>query len=89
MDIFTIIRKSLTVFVCGICGMLPVLGLPVAIYGALLWRRVRVRHKGEWNPASLYLNIGGVLSVLGLLNSCVIVFVVVLTIGYNAFGGFP
>jgi hypothetical protein len=89
MDIFTVIRKSLTVFVCGICGMLPLLGLPLAVYGMLVWRRIRVRHKDQWNPASLYLSIGGILALLGLLNSCVIVFVTVLTIGFNAFGGFP
>jgi hypothetical protein len=89
MDIFTVIRKSLTVFVCGICGMFPLLGLPLAVYGVLLWRRIRARNKDQWNPASLYLNIGGILALLGLVNSCVIVFVTVLTIGFNVYGGFP
>ncbi len=89
MDIITVTRKSLTVFVCGICGMVPVLGIPLAIYGLILWRRIRAHRQNDWNPASLYLNIGGVLALLGFLNSCVIIFITVVTIGFNAFGGFP
>ena len=64
------------VFVCGIVGLLPVLGFVVAIYALVLWAKVRVRSRDARNPASAYLNAGAWLGLLGLLSFLVVCAVV-------------
>jgi hypothetical protein len=84
MDRITAIEKSLTVFVCGIIGFLPVLGLLPAVHALVSLARVRARYGGEWNPASAYLRAGAVLATLGVLGSMLVIAVVCLAIA-NAF----
>ena len=80
MDRITAIEQSLTVFVCGIIGLLPVLGVLPAVHALVCWGRVRSRYGDQWNPASAYLKGGAVLAALGVLNSILVVGVVCLAI---------
>ena len=76
-----VIRTSLTAFVCGLIGFLPLIGLLPGIYALLCWARIRFRYPGEWNPAAAYLSWGARLAVLGMLGSILIIFAIVLTYG--------
>jgi hypothetical protein len=68
-----VIRKSMTAFVCGLIGFLPVVGLLPGLYALSCWAHIRTRHPGEWNPAAAYLSWGARLSLLGLLGTALIV----------------
>jgi hypothetical protein len=84
MDLITAIRNSLTVFVCGIIGLIPILGLIPAVYSLVSWIRVRRAFRNQWNPASVYLNGGAVLALFGVLSSIlVIVFAVMSLVSLN------
>jgi len=72
MDRVTAIRKSLVIFVCGIIGFLPFVGIVPAVYALYSWETVRTRYRGQWNPASAYLTGGVVLALVGLLGSLLI-----------------
>ena len=61
-----VIQLSLRAFVCGIIGVLPVIGLVPGLYALSCWVRIRRHYRDEWNPASNYLRWGSVLAVLGL-----------------------
>lgn len=80
MDRIAAIQKSLTAFVCGIVGFLPIIGLLPALYALRNWQRVRSHYGKQWNPAADYLNGGAVFALAGLLGSglllCVIAFVI-------------
>jgi hypothetical protein len=84
MDRITAIEKSLTIFVCGIIGFLPVLGLMPAVHALVCWARVRAKYAGQWNPAWAYLRAGAVLATLGVLGSMLVIAVVCMAIA-NAF----
>jgi len=73
VDIATAIRTSLTGFVCGLIGFLPIIGIPLAIYALLCWLTVGRRYGGQWNPASAYLRAGAALALFGLLSSALLV----------------
>lgn len=80
MDRISAIHKSLTVFVCGIFGVVPILGIVPGVYAIACWRKVRSRYRTEWNPASAYVNWGAALGAIGILNSVLIVFLIALSI---------
>ena len=61
-----VIQLSLRAFVCGIIGVLPVIGLVPGLYALSCWVRIRRRYRDEWNPASNYLRCGSILALLGL-----------------------
>ena len=61
-----VIQLSLRAFVCGLVGVLPVIGLVPGLYALSCWARIRLRYRDEWNPASDYLSLGTLLSVAGL-----------------------
>jgi hypothetical protein len=61
-----VIQLSLRAFVCGVIGVLPVIGLVPALYALSCWARIRLRYRDEWNPASNYLRWGSILALLGL-----------------------
>ena len=73
MDRVTVIRKSLTGFVCGMIGFLPIIGLVPALYALVCWGQVRTRYGREWNPAEAYLSFGARLALLGVLGSALII----------------
>jgi hypothetical protein len=83
MDRITAIRKSLTGFVCGLFGFLPVLGFVPALYALACWQAVRKGYRGQWNPASAYLSAGATLALLGLLGTCLVVLSAVVTFVLN------
>jgi hypothetical protein len=76
-----VIRQSLTAFVCGLFGFLPVIGIVPGVYALLCWGRIRRRYPDEWNPASAYLNWGVRLSLLGLGASALIVSAIIVNSG--------
>jgi hypothetical protein len=53
------LKSSLTCFICGLLGLLPLIGLPFAIAALLISGKVRVRQKKFWNAARPYW-MGGV-----------------------------
>ena len=85
MDRADAIRRSLTAFVCGMAGFLPVIGLVPAGYALFCWRSVTVAYGKEWNPASPYLSWGARLASLGLLTSALLIIAVIGAILNGAF----
>ena len=85
MDRITAIHKSLTTFVCGLIGFLPVIGIVPAIFALRGWIQVSTRYGKQWNPASAYLSWGARLGLLGLLDSVLLLSVAVLAL---CLGGF-
>jgi len=85
MDRVTAIRKSLTVFVCGLVGFLPIIGIIPAVYAMLGWARLRAAYRHEWNPAAAYLSWGARLATLGLLSSTLLILVAILTFAFHEF----
>ena len=74
-----VIRKSLTAFVCGLIGFLPIIGILPGLYALSCWGSIRIRYPNEWNPADAYLSWGARLAVLGFLGSALIVAVAILS----------
>ncbi len=81
MDRVTAIRKSLTTFVLGIFGALPVLGVIPAVLALGYYFAVQSSYRKEWNPASVYLRLGGALALWGLLSTVLLIAVLALEIG--------
>jgi hypothetical protein len=61
-----VIQLSLRAFVCGLFGVLPVIGLVPGLYAVYCWALIRKRYPTEWNPASDYLSWGAALALVGL-----------------------
>jgi hypothetical protein len=61
-----VIQLSLRAFVCGLIGVLPVIGVVPGLYALSCWVRIRRRYRDAWNPASSYLRWGSALAVGGL-----------------------
>ena len=76
-----VIRKSLTAFVCGLIGFLPIIGIVPGLYALSCWGSIRIRYPDEWNPASVYLSWGARLAVLGLLSTALIVVALIVAYG--------
>lgn len=66
MDRIRIIQKSTNAFICGLFGLLPVLGLPFGIAALVQFVQVR-RQTTDWNPAERYLDWGAILALIGFL----------------------
>ncbi len=56
-------------FVCGVFGVIPVIGLLPAISAITGWIQVRKQFHPEWNPAGTYLAWGAILALIGILAS--------------------
>jgi len=73
------IEGSLKCFAYGLIGLLPVIGIPMAVISAFQFSRVK-RGRGEmWNPAHRYLFWGGVcarvsLALLILVPAVILIF---------------
>jgi hypothetical protein len=74
-----IIKTSLRLFVCGIVGLLPVIGFLPALYVVFSYFRLRSRFRDEWNPAANYLSWGLGLALFGLGLSILLIPVIILT----------
>jgi hypothetical protein len=53
------LKNSLGCFVCGLLGLLPLIGFPFAVVALVISGKVRIRQKKFWNAAKPYW-IGGV-----------------------------
>jgi len=73
------INQSLTTFVCGVLGFVPIIGLIPALYALFCWLRLARRYRGQWNPASAYLSAGVFLAVLGVLGSILLATAIVIS----------
>jgi hypothetical protein len=59
-------ERSLRCFTLGLFGLLPVIGIPMAVLAAADYRRVIKGRGNMWNPAHRYLKWGGVFARMGL-----------------------
>ncbi len=77
MDRITAIEDSLRVFVLGIIGLLPLVGIIPATMALIFGLRVGSKYGNAWNPASAYLRWGAILALLGLLGSGLVAIVLI------------
>jgi hypothetical protein len=61
-----LIQCSLRCFAFGIFGLLPIIGIPLALHSVILYRRARGGQGDLWNPAGRYLFWGGVCARMSL-----------------------
>jgi hypothetical protein len=73
MDRITIINKSLTAFICGLFGLLPVIGIPFGLAAIVFFVRTRLRKSTEWNPAEHYLNWAARLALIGAVLTLIVI----------------
>jgi hypothetical protein len=52
------IRLSLRAFVGGLFGLLPLVGIPAALFAIVCWAKTLRRLNPSWNPGSRYLYTG-------------------------------
>ena len=78
MSQIEMIGRSLRCFTFGLFGLLPVLGIPMAIYASSEYRHIKRGLDGRWNPAHRYVFWGGLCARLGLALFLVIPVVVVI-----------
>jgi len=74
------IERSLCCFVCGLFGLLPVIGLPFAVRAIADYYRVKRWQTPAWNPARSYLVWGVVCADAGLLLTLGLVLGIVCTV---------
>jgi hypothetical protein len=60
------IERSMRCFVLGLWGLLPVIGIPMALMSLLQNRRVKLGQGAMWNPAERYLFWGALCARIGL-----------------------
>ena len=72
VDQITTIHKSLTIFVCGLIGVAPVVGLPFGLAAIGLFISARRKRSG-WNPAEHYLDWGVRFALLGFILTLLLV----------------
>jgi hypothetical protein len=67
------IERSIRCFDLGLLGLLPVIGIPMAVMSLVQYRRVKLGRGAMWNPAQRYLFWGGQCALVGLLPILIIV----------------
>jgi len=75
-------RLSLTAFILGMMGLLPLVGILPSLFALGVWGRIRTRHGDEWNPAADYLDWGLRLAVIGLAASTLLIMALVVVAGW-------
>ncbi len=80
MGMKVIVDKSMQAFVCGLIGILPIIGLIPGIYAIICWAHIRRKYPDEWNPAFLYLSWGTRLAAIGVLLSVLAVCALILAL---------
>jgi hypothetical protein len=65
MDQIKVIHRSVSGFICGLFGLLPLVGLPFGIAAVVQFICVRRRRDIEWNPAERYLDWGAIFALIG------------------------
>lgn len=83
------LQNSLHCFVCGLLGLLPVVGLPFALAALILSGQVRAGQKKHWNAARPYWIWGVVCAAAGPIFWTVILTLIILARiqGANHAGG--
>ena len=61
------LRSSLECFICGLLGLLPLIGFPFAVVALVISGKVRIRQKTFWNAANPYWIVGIACGSLGIL----------------------
>jgi hypothetical protein len=61
------IEQSMRCLTLGLFGLLPIIGMPMAVMAMFRYRRVKRGQGAMWNPASRYLFWGGQCAFIGLL----------------------
>jgi hypothetical protein len=61
------LEDSIQCLVCGILGLLPVIGFPFAVAALVLSAKVRARQKKNWNAAGAYRVWGVVCAATGTI----------------------
>ncbi len=82
-----LIERSLNCFVCGLFGLLPVFGVPVAIRALNQAWLVNRDSSGMWNPARRYLVWGVVCALVGLLLLALLISGVALAVYFSDVSG--
>ena len=59
------LKSSLECFVCGLLGLIPLIGLPFAFSALWISGRVRVKEKQLWNAARPYRILGVFYAAVG------------------------
>ena len=72
-----LIERSLRCFVCGLAGLVPLIGLPLAVTAIFEFGHVSLRKGPDWNPADRYLSWGLVAAVFGLLLTLLLALIVI------------
>jgi hypothetical protein len=67
------IERSMKCFDLGLFGLLPVIGIPMAVMSLVHYRRVKLGRGAMWNPAERYLFWGSQCALVGLLPILIIV----------------
>jgi hypothetical protein len=83
MDKVSVIERSLRAFVYSLIGLVPVLGLPLAVQAFTLSLRVQTETAGEWNPARFYVRWAIALSIFSLLFTFLAFFAVLLVVLFS------
>jgi hypothetical protein len=78
-----LIQCSLRCFAFGLFGLLPILGIPLALYSVVLYNRARRGQGDLWNPASRYVFWGG---VCGRMSLAIFVLIPVVVMAIGTFG---
>lgn len=63
------LERSLRCFTLGLIGVVPILGLPAALFALFDLNAVVGRQQGQWNAAHRYVLWGGWLAGIGILLS--------------------
>lgn len=66
-------------FVCGLLGLLPLIGCPFGITALVMFVRVR-HHTADWNPAERYLNWAPRFALIGFVLTFLVFVMVALAI---------
>jgi hypothetical protein len=61
------LENSMRCFVCGLLGLLPVIGFPFALAALVLSGQVRAGQKKYWNAARPYWILGVISAVAGTI----------------------
>jgi len=81
MDRIELIQRSLRVFSCGLWGLIPLFGLPMAITALIRNSKLRKLSAGQWNPAGAHLKWGVNCAWLGIFITFIALAVLVLAVG--------
>jgi hypothetical protein len=60
------IERSMRCFELGLPGLIPVIGIPMAVMSLVQYRRVQLGQGARWNPAQRYWFWGGMCARAGL-----------------------